>query len=175
MMSRLLVWKQTYKRMHSDHRNAFRHAGGGFFCIKASVAPHPPHSDSQHHMADARLSCATRGPHRGCTRAPAIVVHPPSFNARPASSAEGTAATYGSPHSRMPPDQNQSPKETHPAVPPHAACAGYVDTLSGGSISKLGIFSLGIIPYINASIIIQLAVQLNPELKKIQREVVRAL
>ncbi len=25
---------------------------------------------------------------------------------------------------------------------------GYVDTLSGGSISKLGIFSLGIIPYI---------------------------
>jgi preprotein translocase SecY subunit len=47
---------------------------------------------------------------------------------------------------------------------------GYVDTLSGGSISKLGIFSLGIIPYINASIIIQLAVQLNPELKKIQRE-----
>eukprot|EP00667_Euglena_gracilis_P004823 EG_transcript_4847 len=47
---------------------------------------------------------------------------------------------------------------------------GYVDTLSGGSISKLGIFSLGIIPYINASIIVQLLVQLNPDLKKIQRE-----
>jgi preprotein translocase subunit SecY len=32
----------------------------------------------------------------------------------------------------------------------------YVDTLTGGSISKLGIFSLGIVPYINSSIIFQL-------------------
>ena len=32
---------------------------------------------------------------------------------------------------------------------------GYVDTLTGGSISKLGIFSLGIMPYINSSIIFQ--------------------
>ena len=32
---------------------------------------------------------------------------------------------------------------------------GYVDTLTGGSISKLGIFSLGIVPYINSSIIFQ--------------------
>jgi len=47
---------------------------------------------------------------------------------------------------------------------------GYIDALSGGSISRLGIFSLGIIPYINASIIIQLFVQLSPELKKVQRE-----
>lgn len=31
----------------------------------------------------------------------------------------------------------------------------YVDTLTGGSISKLGIFSLGIVPYINSSIIFQ--------------------
>ena len=27
---------------------------------------------------------------------------------------------------------------------------GYVDTLTGGSISKLGIFSLGIVPFINS-------------------------
>lgn len=33
---------------------------------------------------------------------------------------------------------------------------GYVDALSGGSISKVGLFSLGIIPYINASIVLQL-------------------
>ena len=32
---------------------------------------------------------------------------------------------------------------------------GYVDTLTGGSISKLGIASLGIVPYINSSIIFQ--------------------
>lgn len=32
---------------------------------------------------------------------------------------------------------------------------GYVDTLTGGGISKLGIFSLGIVPYINSSIIFQ--------------------
>ena len=32
---------------------------------------------------------------------------------------------------------------------------GYVDTLSGGSISKVGVFSLGIVTYINASIIMQ--------------------
>jgi hypothetical protein len=32
---------------------------------------------------------------------------------------------------------------------------GYVDTLTGGSISKLGIFSLGIVPFINSSIIFQ--------------------
>jgi preprotein translocase subunit SecY len=33
----------------------------------------------------------------------------------------------------------------------------YVDTLTGGSISKLGIFSLGIVPFINSSIIFQVS------------------
>eukprot|EP00798_Chlamydomonas_sp_ICE-L_P023324 gene23324-30566_t len=47
---------------------------------------------------------------------------------------------------------------------------GYVDTLSGGSISKVGIFSLGIIPYINASIVFQLFAAAFPSLKKMQRE-----
>eukprot|EP00208_Stichococcus_sp_RCC1054_P005180 CAMPEP_0206138650 /NCGR_PEP_ID=MMETSP1473-20131121/3469_1 /ASSEMBLY_ACC=CAM_ASM_001109 /TAXON_ID=1461547 /ORGANISM="Stichococcus sp, Strain RCC1054" /LENGTH=536 /DNA_ID=CAMNT_0053532139 /DNA_START=146 /DNA_END=1757 /DNA_ORIENTATION=- len=47
---------------------------------------------------------------------------------------------------------------------------GYIDQLSGGSISKVGIFSLGIVPYINASIILQLAAQIWPDLKKMQRE-----
>ncbi|GAX74425.1 hypothetical protein CEUSTIGMA_g1874.t1 [Chlamydomonas eustigma] len=47
---------------------------------------------------------------------------------------------------------------------------GYVDTLSGGSISKVGLFSLGIIPYINSSIVLQLLSAAFPSLKKMQRE-----
>ncbi|KAK9908883.1 hypothetical protein WJX75_004199 [Coccomyxa subellipsoidea] len=47
---------------------------------------------------------------------------------------------------------------------------GYIDALSGGSISRVGIFSLGIVPYINASIILQLLTTTFPSLKKLQRE-----
>ncbi|GLC70657.1 hypothetical protein PLESTF_001018800 [Pleodorina starrii] len=47
---------------------------------------------------------------------------------------------------------------------------GYIDTLSGGSISKVGLFSLGIIPYINASIVLQLFSAAFPSLKKLQRD-----
>lgn len=46
----------------------------------------------------------------------------------------------------------------------------YVDALAGGSISKVGIFSLGIVPYINASIVLQLLTAALPDLKKMQRE-----
>jgi len=46
----------------------------------------------------------------------------------------------------------------------------YVDTLSGGSISKLGIFSLGIVPFINSSIIFQLLGSVFPSLEKLQKE-----
>jgi len=46
----------------------------------------------------------------------------------------------------------------------------YVDTLSGGSISKLGIFSLGIVPFINSSIIFQLLSSAIPSLEKLQKE-----
>ena len=46
----------------------------------------------------------------------------------------------------------------------------YVDTLTGGSISKLGIFSLGIVPFINSSIIFQLLSSVFPELQKLQKE-----
>ena len=47
---------------------------------------------------------------------------------------------------------------------------GYIDTLSGGSISRVGVFSLGIVPYINASIVLQLLATAFPSLKKLQRE-----
>lgn len=43
-------------------------------------------------------------------------------------------------------------------------------TTAGGSISKVGLFSLGIIPYINASIVLQLFSAAFPSLKKMQRE-----
>jgi hypothetical protein len=46
----------------------------------------------------------------------------------------------------------------------------YIDTLSGGSISKLGIFSLGIVPFINSSIIFQLLSSAIPSLEKLQKE-----
>eukprot|EP00899_Mesostigma_viride_P007169 jgi/Mesvir1/16453/Mv12093-RA.1 len=47
---------------------------------------------------------------------------------------------------------------------------GYVDTLAGGSISRVGLFSLGIVPYINSSIVTQLLASAIPEWKKLQRE-----
>ena len=46
----------------------------------------------------------------------------------------------------------------------------YIDTLSGGSISKVGVFSLGIVPYINASIVFQLLTTVFPSLKTMARE-----
>ncbi len=47
---------------------------------------------------------------------------------------------------------------------------GYVDTLAGGSISKVGVFSLGIVPYINSSIIFQLLASAVPQLQRLQKE-----
>ena len=47
---------------------------------------------------------------------------------------------------------------------------GYVDTLAGGSISKVGLFSLGIVPYINSSIIFQLLASVFDGLTKLQKE-----
>jgi preprotein translocase subunit SecY len=47
---------------------------------------------------------------------------------------------------------------------------GYIDSITGGSISNVGVFSLGIIPAINASIFLQIMTISFPELKKLQRE-----
>lgn len=51
-----------------------------------------------------------------------------------------------------------------------AGVLSYVDALTGGSISRVGVFTLGIVPYINASIIFQLLASAFPELKEMQRE-----
>ena len=46
----------------------------------------------------------------------------------------------------------------------------FIDLFSGGSFSRFSIFSLGILPYINASIIMQLMSFVLPELKSIMEE-----
>ncbi|MFW6325056.1 MAG: preprotein translocase subunit SecY [Desulfovibrionales bacterium] len=47
---------------------------------------------------------------------------------------------------------------------------GLFDMFSGGGLSRLSIFALGIMPYISASIIIQLLTVVSPELKRLSKE-----
>ena len=46
----------------------------------------------------------------------------------------------------------------------------FLNTFSGGGLSTIGIFALGIVPYINASIIVQLSIKIIPYLEKQQQE-----
>ena len=46
----------------------------------------------------------------------------------------------------------------------------FIDLFSGGSLSRFSVFALGILPYINASIIMQLMSFVIPELKSIMEE-----
>jgi preprotein translocase subunit SecY len=48
--------------------------------------------------------------------------------------------------------------------------SGFLDIFSGGGISAVGIFALGILPFINASIILQLLTAASPSLEKLQKE-----
>jgi preprotein translocase subunit SecY len=47
---------------------------------------------------------------------------------------------------------------------------GLFDMFSGGGLSNVSIFALGIMPYISASIIMQLLTVVSPELKRMQKE-----
>lgn len=47
---------------------------------------------------------------------------------------------------------------------------GWVDILSGGSFKNLTIFAMGIIPYINASIIVQLLTMVVPYFENLARQ-----
>jgi len=47
---------------------------------------------------------------------------------------------------------------------------GYIDLFSGGMLRRLTIFALGIMPYITASIILQLLTVVWPTLEKLQKE-----
>ncbi len=46
---------------------------------------------------------------------------------------------------------------------------GFLDIFTGGGISALGIFALGILPFINASIILQLLTAALPSLEDLQK------
>ena len=45
----------------------------------------------------------------------------------------------------------------------------FLNVFSGGAASHIGIFALGIVPYINASIFMQLLTTLVPSLEKLHR------
>src|SRR3954470_8429609 len=47
---------------------------------------------------------------------------------------------------------------------------GFIDLFSGGTFRRLTIFALGIMPYITASIILQLLTVVIPTLEKLQKE-----
>ena len=47
---------------------------------------------------------------------------------------------------------------------------GMLDIFSGGALSRLTIFALGIMPYISASIILQLLTVVVPHLSKLAKE-----
>ena len=50
------------------------------------------------------------------------------------------------------------------------ALLGFLDIFSGGALSRLTIFALGIMPYISASIILQLLTVVIPHLSKLAKE-----
>ncbi|MDR1453695.1 MAG: preprotein translocase subunit SecY [Candidatus Margulisbacteria bacterium] len=52
----------------------------------------------------------------------------------------------------------------------NSSLLGFVDLFSGGALTNFSIFSMGIIPYINASIIIQLLTIIMPSLKELAQE-----
>ena len=47
---------------------------------------------------------------------------------------------------------------------------GFLDVFSGGALRRFSIFALGIMPYITASIILQLATVVVPYLEKLSKE-----
>ena len=47
---------------------------------------------------------------------------------------------------------------------------GFIDTFAGGAFSQASIFALGIMPYISASIFMQLMTVLVPQMQKLQKE-----
>ncbi len=52
----------------------------------------------------------------------------------------------------------------------NSSILGFLDIFSGGGFSAVGVFALGIIPYINASIILQLLTTALPYLERLQKE-----
>ena len=51
---------------------------------------------------------------------------------------------------------------------------GIVNMFSGGALSRLSIFAMGVMPYISASIIIQMMSMVVPSLMELRKEIGRA-
>ena len=47
---------------------------------------------------------------------------------------------------------------------------GFLDMFAGGALRRFSLFALGVAPYINASIVMQLLVVVIPALEKLQKE-----
>jgi preprotein translocase subunit SecY len=47
---------------------------------------------------------------------------------------------------------------------------GFADLMTGGALNRLSVFALGIMPYISASIILQLLTVVIPHLEKLSKE-----
>ena len=47
---------------------------------------------------------------------------------------------------------------------------GYINMFSGGAFKRVSIFALGIVPYINASIVFSLLAVIIPKIEEIQKE-----
>ncbi len=54
--------------------------------------------------------------------------------------------------------------------PPKTASSGLISMISGGNLSQFSIFALGVLPYITASIVIQLLTTTLPALEKLSKE-----
>ena len=51
-----------------------------------------------------------------------------------------------------------------------AGLGGVLNMFTGGAISRMGVFALGIMPYISASIIVQLMTAMVPQLEQLKKE-----
>jgi hypothetical protein len=55
-------------------------------------------------------------------------------------------------------------------VPTPAAIVGIINVFAGGALQQMAVFALGIMPYITASIIMQLLAVVIPKLEQLKRE-----
>ena len=47
---------------------------------------------------------------------------------------------------------------------------GFLDLFTGGALARFSVFAMGIVPYINASIVMQLLTAVIPQLEELQKE-----
>src|ERR1700752_1005250 len=52
----------------------------------------------------------------------------------------------------------------------HGGVLDFFNTFSGGSLQRMSLIALGVMPYITASIVVQLATSLSPTLAAIKKE-----